>query len=327
MIRMRHDQPTLWEGLLAEEVADLWEPWMREVDEVLGDDQLVDAVYEAQGKRHLNSRRLGRPQTPAEVVLRMLILKHVRNWGYDTLEREVRANLVYRSFCRIGMEKVPDAKALVRLGQAVGPEVIRELHDRIVALAREKRVTRGRKMRVDTTVVETDIHYPTDSSLLGEGARVLTRTMQKIAEEKSGLKRKIRDRMKSVKRRVVEIALAARQKGPEGEERKKKAYRRLLTVTRQVVNQAQRVMEEIGRCGGRRRRMRQELVTMVDRVRQVIGQTRARIFGGETHHPHKLVSVFEPQTEIIRKGNLDATPWMRRTRNSAVKMSTWPNAS
>lgn len=302
MIRMRHDQPTLWEGLLAEEVADLWEPWMREVDEVLGDDQLVDAVYEAQGKRHLNSRRLGRPQTPAEVVLRMLILKHVRNWGYDTLEREVRANLVYRSFCRIGMEKVPDAKALVRLGQAVGPEVIRELHDRIVALAREKRVTRGRKMRVDTTVVETNIHYPTDSSLLGDGARVLTRTMQKIAEEKSGLKRKIRDRMKSVKRRVVEIALAARQKGPEGEERKKKAYRRLLTVTRQVVNQAQRVMEEIGRCGGRRRRMRQGLVTMVDRVRQVIGQTRARIFGGETHHPHKLVSVFEPQTEIIRKG-------------------------
>lgn len=302
MIRMRHDQPTLWEGLLAEEVADLWEPWMREVDEVLRDDQLVDAVYEAQGKRHLNSRRLGRPQTPAEVVLRMLILKHVRNWGYDTLEREVRANLVYRSFCRIGMEKVPDAKALVRLGQAVGPEVIRELHDRIVALAREKRVTRGRKMRVDTTVVETNIHYPTDSSLLGDGARVLTRTMQKIAEEKSGLKRKIRDRMKSVKRRVVEIALAARQKGPEGEERKKKAYRRLLTVTRQVVNQAQRVMEEIGRCGGRRRRMRQELVTMVDRVRQVIGQTRARIFGGETHHPHKLVSVFEPQTEIIRKG-------------------------
>ena len=123
-----------------------------------------------------------------------------------------------------------------------------------------------------------------DSSLLGEGARVLTRTMQKITEDKSGLKRKIRDRMKSVKRRVVEIALAARQKGPEGEERKKKAYRRLLTVTRQVVNQAQRVMEEIGRCGGRRRRMRQELVTMVDRVRQVIGQTRARIFGGETHH-------------------------------------------
>ena len=76
-----------------------------------------------------------RQQTPAEVALRMLILKHVRNWSYETLEREVRANVVYRSFCRIGMEKVPDAKTLVRLGQAIGPETIGEMHDRVVALA------------------------------------------------------------------------------------------------------------------------------------------------------------------------------------------------
>ncbi len=79
----------------------------------------------------------------------MLILKHVRNWSYETLEREVRANVVYSSFCRIGREKVPDAKTLVRLGQAVGPQTVRELHDRIVALAQERRVIQGRKMRVD----------------------------------------------------------------------------------------------------------------------------------------------------------------------------------
>jgi IS5 family transposase len=112
---------------------------------------------------------LGRHQTPAEVVLRMLLLKHVRNWSYEVLEREVRANLVYRSFCRIGLEKVPDAKTLVRLGQAVGPEVIGELHARIVALAQAKGIVQGRKLRVDTTVVETNVHYPTDSSLLGDG--------------------------------------------------------------------------------------------------------------------------------------------------------------
>ena len=109
----------------------------------------------------------------------MLILKHVRNWSYETLEREVRANVVYRTFCRIGMEKVPDAKTLgAASGQAVGPETIRELHDRLVAIAQERQVVRGLKMRVDTTVVESNIHYPTDSSLLNDGARVLTRTMQ-----------------------------------------------------------------------------------------------------------------------------------------------------
>jgi IS5 family transposase len=110
MIRLRHQQPNLWETFFAEEVAELWEPWMRAVDELLEDDQVLDAVYDAQGQRHPRSRSRGRHQTPAEVVLRMLVLKHVRNWSYETFEREVRANVVYRSFCRIGMEKVPDAK-------------------------------------------------------------------------------------------------------------------------------------------------------------------------------------------------------------------------
>jgi transposase, IS5 family len=90
----------------------------------------------------------------------------VRNWSYDELEREVRANLVYRAFTGIGDQKVPDAKTLARLGQVIGPEVIRDLHERLVALAREHGVVQGRKLRVDTTVVETNIHYPTDSNLL-----------------------------------------------------------------------------------------------------------------------------------------------------------------
>jgi IS5 family transposase len=120
---------------------------------------------DAQGKRHRKSRTHGRTQTPAEVALRLLILKPVRNWSYDTLEREVRANLVYRAFTRIGDEKVPDAKTLARLGQVIGPEVIGELHERLMELARERGVVQGRKMRVDTTVVETNVHYPTDSSL------------------------------------------------------------------------------------------------------------------------------------------------------------------
>ena len=158
MIQFRHQQRSVWEGLFAEEVAELWEPWMRVVDELLEDEALVDGVYEAQGRRHGQSRTSGRPQTPAEVTLRMLILKHVRHWSYETLEREVRANVVYRSFCRIGTEKVPDAKTLVRLGQVIGPETIAELHGRIVALAQKQGVIRGRKMRVDTTVVESNIH-------------------------------------------------------------------------------------------------------------------------------------------------------------------------
>ena len=166
------------------------------------------------------------------MALRLLILKHVRNWSYDTLEREVRANLVYRAFTRIGDEKVPDAKTLARLGQVIGPEVIGELHERLMELARERGVVQGRKMRVDTTVVETNIHYPTDSSLLGDGARVLTRTMKKVEKAAGGLKKRIRNRMRSVNKKVIAIALAGRWKGPEGEEGRVERYRELVRVRR-----------------------------------------------------------------------------------------------
>ena len=108
MLRTRHHQQTLWGGVWAKEVDDLWEPWMRQADRLLDDDGLVTKIFEAQGKRWKKSRTRGRLQTPAEVVLRLLVLKHVRDWSYQTLEREVRANLVYRNFTRIGTETVPE---------------------------------------------------------------------------------------------------------------------------------------------------------------------------------------------------------------------------
>jgi IS5 family transposase len=244
-LRQGQGQPSLWHSGLAKDIEDLWEPWMKEVDGLLEDAALLEEVYQAQGKRRRHSRTRGRMQTPAEVALRLLILKHVRNWSYDELEREVRANLVYRAFTRIGDQKVPDAKTLARLGHVIGPEVIRDLHERLVALAREQGVVSGRKLRVDTTVVETNIHYPTDRNLLEDGARVLTRTMKRIEKQAGGLKKKIRDRMRTVKKRVVAIALAARQVGPERDERHRRQYADLLSVTRRILNQAKGVLAEV----------------------------------------------------------------------------------
>src|SRR2546427_3577794 len=279
---------------------------MKEVDQLLEDAVLVERGYEAKGRGTRESRSRGRAQTPAEVALRLLILKHVRNWSYDTPEREVRANLVYRAFTRIGDEKVPDAKTLARLGQAIGPEVIGELHERLMEVARERGVVQGRKMRVDTTVVETNIHYPTDSSLLGDGARVLTRTMKKVEQAAGGRKKRIRNRMRSVNKKVIAIALAGRLKGSEGEERRVERYRELVSLTRKIGHQAEGVLEEMQhlprRRQAQRKRFREILETMAGRVRQVVRQTKARVFQGITKYPHKIVSLFEPHTEIIRKG-------------------------
>ena len=311
MITMRRAQLSFGGGLIAEEVSDLREGWMQHVDEVLADEQIVAAVYEALAKRHPKSRSRGRPGTPAETVLRLLILKHVRTWSYEVLEREVRANLVYRDFTRVGAGKMPDSKTMGRWGTALKPEVLKQVHERMVTIARDKGAIAGRRMRVDTTVVETNIHHPTDSTLLGDGVRVLTRTMRKITEIVGKAGTKLRDRSRSVKLRLLEIGRVRRAKGPINQDKLKQRYRQLLNTTSRVVGQAKRFSEEITQ-GIKRSKdvlkqlalegLRQELDEMTSRVRQVMKQTRARIFHGNTRSQGKLLSLFEPSTEVIRKG-------------------------
>jgi transposase, IS5 family len=132
MIEMRRKQLSFGDGLIAEEVSDLRETWMPHADEVLADEEIIALVYGALGKRHPKSRSRGRRGTAAETVLRLLVLKHIRNWSYETLEREVRANLVYRDFTRVGAGKVPDAKTMGRWGAAIEPQVLKQVHERVV---------------------------------------------------------------------------------------------------------------------------------------------------------------------------------------------------
>ena len=310
MIETRRSQRSFGDGLIADEVKGLHEEWMKHADRVLADKEIVATVYEALAKRHPQSRSRGRPGTPAEVVLRLLVLKPMRNWSYGVLEREVRANLVYRDFTRVGGTKMPDAKTMGRRGLAVGPLVVKQIHDRIVQIARDHRVAQGRRMRVDTTVVEANIHYPTDSSLLGDGVRVLTRTMKKITGIAGAAGAQLRDRSRSVKCRVLEIARAARAKGRQSGKKLAQAYHRLLEATGRVVGQAKRFAKEIGdgvkRAADIQRQvvlegLSRQLESMVPRVRQVMRQTKARVFAGDTHAEGKIVSLFEPTTEVIRK--------------------------
>jgi len=311
VIEMRRRQLSFGDGLIAEEISDLRESWMIHADAVLTDEDIVAAVYEALAKRHPKSRCRGRRGAPAEMVLRLLVLKHIRNWSYEVLEREVRANLVYRDFTRVGGGKMPDAKTMGRWGVALGPEVLKQVHERVVKIALERGVTTGRRMRVDTTVVETDVHHPTDSTLLGDGVRVLTRIMKKITKIAGAVGTKLRDRSRSVKFRLLEIGRVARAKGSIDQDKLKRRYGQLLDATSRVVGQAKRFSAEISQGVKRARSvleqlalegLRQELDLMASRVRQVMKQTRARIFRGNTRSEGKLLSLFEPSTEVIRKG-------------------------
>ena len=238
MVRRAYRQRSLIEVLLPD--ADkLWDPTLRRIDTVLDAEGLVDRVAEALAQRHPQSRRRGRLGTPAAVVLRMLVLKHLHDWSFDECEREIRGSLVYRAFCRIDGERVPDAKTLIRLAHLLDEPVLKDLLAQLVMLGRARRVIRGRRLRVDTTVVETNIHYPTDATLLADGVRVLTRGLQRLGQH-------VRQRARSVARRVFEIAQRSRTAGnrvapkvrEQSKARMKLLYQGLLGITRAVLRQA-----------------------------------------------------------------------------------------
>jgi IS5 family transposase len=309
MVQRRQRERSLFEVLLPDGHK-LWPDWLRTIDTLLEDEAVIEVVAQGLEARWPQSRRRGRLGTPAEVVIRMLMLKHLFDWSYDDLEREVRANLVYRMFTRIDAGEVPDAKTILKIARALGPEVIAQVHRHVVDVAKRAGVTHGRRFRIDTTVVETNVHYPTDSTLLQDGVRVLTRTLQRASTALGDQPGRIRNRMRSVTRTVLTIAYQARS--PKTRTAFVQSYRKLLATTRAVVRDAGTMVRRLGQRLSTASRLvlprlqlaQQQLQQLRPLVHRVLAQTRARVLGRDTHVPDKVLSVFEPHTEIIRKGKI-----------------------
>jgi IS5 family transposase len=188
VLRESDPQPSLWEALLPEELKYL-PAELAQVDAYLDDERFV-APWRA-----LFDRRLGRPSVPVDTLLRLLYLKHRYQLGYESLCREVADSISWRRFCRIGLDRpVPHPTTLVKLVRRAGPEVIEQLNAALVAkLARDK-LLRARKLRVDTTVVEADIDYPTDADLLEQAVRKLGGLVRRIKGRGAASRTRFRDR-------------------------------------------------------------------------------------------------------------------------------------
>jgi len=302
-------QSNLFYVPLARQAVLLKDDLLDPVDALLDDMELVELVRERLARRRPLSRRTGRPSIAPDRLLRCCVMKHVKGWSFRELEREVRSSLVYRRFTRFDADPTPNYSTFSRCFALLGPEVTRQVHERVVAKAREEKVARGRKLRTDTTVVESNIHYPTDSSLLGDGVRVLTRSLRGIARQCQAGAVPVVDHGRSVKRRLLEISRSAKLLTEASQQRLKDGYGQLLKLTRSVLRQARAVIEALqaGRLpivGSLVSVMVREaqLRHFIPLVAKVVVQTQERVFRGNRHVAGKVLSLFEPHTQALRKG-------------------------
>ena len=257
------------------------EPELAALDRLLDDDELFLRIKADFSKRRPNSSRLGRRSTPVEVILRMLIVRRLYDWSFEATERNVSDSLVLRQFCRLYLEAAPDDTTLIRWANVIGPQTLEGLNERAVALAFERKLTRGRKLRTDATVVETNISHPTDSGLFGDGVRVLGRLMGKAKEILGGTGESFRNRTRSAKRLSRSIAEGARRRGEGAKEASKAAYRRLIGVARASLKQATKVRQMLrsqeAQAHPLGRRLADELERFEGLIERVVDQTERRV--------------------------------------------------
>jgi transposase, IS5 family len=291
-----------------------FEPVLARLDTMLDDDHLFQAVKADLARRRPRTLETGRPSTPVEVILRLLIVRRLYGWSYAETEHCVGDSLILRQFCRLGLAPVPDHTTLLRWANLIRPATLEALLDHVVALARQLRVTRGRKLRVDSTVVQTPIHYPTDSSLLLDGVRMLGRLIRGsrtvVGERLQGVRDAFRTRTRSARRHLQRIHRLARRKGEAAVAEQRAAYQRLCQVARQVVRQAERVRQELATvCQPTRTgRLTAELERVLPLVQRVISQAERRVLHGEAVPAgEKLVSLVEPHTAVLPRHKAGAT--------------------
>src|SRR5438876_11489385 len=202
MLRERAVGESLWESVLPPELREL-PPELGKVDAVLDDDRFLAPF------RSRLTATSGRPTIPVETYLRLMYLKHRYALGYETLCKEVADSFTWRRFCRIALDgRVPDPTTLMKLTKRLGPELLDELNVELLSLAVERKVLRSRRLRVDTTIVEADIRSPTDSGLCAHVVSRLTRLGKRIKEAGLASGARLRDRRRSVGKRVRAISAA-----------------------------------------------------------------------------------------------------------------------
>ena len=312
MLTLLAPQPeSLWDESLPVEVKELPED-LAGLDVLLSDPELLWPLVERWQRELRETGRLvlteGRPTITLETYIRLMVLKQRYRWGYRTLVAEVSDSIHLRRFCRISLgERVPDESTVRKLTRRIGAETVSEMTRALIVKATREKRFRPRAVRIDSTVIEADVKYPTDAGLASSGVRVLAREGRKLAKLIGEKKRRVRDRSRAMGHKLRTITRTIRRRSGE-------AKQEVLKLTGETGELLERSIKEASRLAAiARRRARgrgakaklkaaAKLEEMADRCEKVATQIRQRVKGEPIKD--RIVSLHDPDARPIRKGKL-----------------------
>lgn len=303
MLRTLNAQPTLWETILPEMCLSL-PAELEAVDELLDDPAFFDPY-----RPHFHASR-GRPSIPIETYLRLMFLKHRYQMGFEPLCREVADSISWQRFCRIPLGTgAPHPSTLMKITTRCGAAAVNELNEALLAKAVAAKVVKTNRLRADTTVVEADVAYPTDSGLLAKGVARMAKMVKRLKSEGLATRTKTRDRTRMVNSKARDMAANLKRRSDEAKDAVSKINLELAEIAERAITEARVVVRnasrKLGRSGSAGSRSRvNHLKQMVERVQIIADQTRQRMSGTMPGGAGRLVSLHDPDARPIRKGRL-----------------------
>src|SRR3989454_3669141 len=286
------------------------DPSLRAISEFL--DQHLTLIEQVRKdlERGLKNARTGRNGIAPSQVLRSLVLMRVKNWDYREVRERINDGFTLRSFTEFDSQPVPKHDAFNRAFNRLTPETLRDINQLVVQAAVQLGLEDGKPLRVDTTVVKSNIHYPTDASLLWDSVRTITRLIEDLQEKLPGRVQGFTNRTRSARRRMQAIQrMTAAQRSQQQEPK----YRELIRITEQVVNNARQVVEKAKAASAGAGAdliaslsidsLRSEITGYCKLADRVIDQSRRRVLQGEqVPTAEKIYSIFESHTDLIKRG-------------------------
>ena len=286
------------------------EPLLQAISDFLKNQKDMIEQVRCDLTRGLKNPETGRSGLTPQQILRSLVLMRIKNWNYRELRERIADGYTLRQFTDFYCQPVPRHDAFHRGFNRLTPETLKSINDLVVQAAVDLGLEDGQKLRVDTTVVQTDIHHPTDNTLLWDVVRVITRLIGYLAAALGRRRIKgFRNRTRSARRRMQEIQrMTARQR----QDHQAETYRELISIAEEVVESARTALRQTAKAHGKDTiaelaiaEARKEIAHFCDLGARVIDQARRRVLNGEqVPTAEKIYSIFEPHTDLIKRGKV-----------------------